>query len=134
VTPWVPFELDTHALICSPAAVGLELRPHRHFDEVRVNLVARREFFHATPAEVRRCCSRWPTITCSTTPSKPGGGVASKLRPGAQHGRVHLRRCCAPCFRPAARATLDDDDNDEAASWPTGQAAGVLMARRLDRM
>jgi hypothetical protein len=50
----VPFTFDTHALIFSPDAVGLELRLHHHFAAVRVNLVnARREFFHATPAQVR---------------------------------------------------------------------------------
>ncbi|MBB5134758.1 hypothetical protein HNP84_004492 [Thermocatellispora tengchongensis] len=50
----VPFKFDTHALIFSDDAVGLEARLHAALSERRVNKVnLRREFFHATPAEVR---------------------------------------------------------------------------------
>lgn len=50
----VPFRFDVHALIFSNDAVGLEAELHRGLDEKRVNLVnQRREFFYASPAEVR---------------------------------------------------------------------------------
>ncbi|MBB4916415.1 hypothetical protein FHS44_003503 [Streptosporangium saharense] len=50
----VPFRFDTHALIFSDDAVGLEGRLHAALNDRRVNRVnPRREFFRATPAEVR---------------------------------------------------------------------------------
>lgn len=50
----VPFRFDTHALIFSEDAVGLEARLHAELNDRRLNKVnLRREFFHATPAEVR---------------------------------------------------------------------------------
>ncbi|MEW9533625.1 DUF4041 domain-containing protein [Microbispora sp. NPDC049125] len=50
----VPFRFDTHALIFSEDAVSLEGRLHDELSERRVNRVnLRREFFRATPAEVR---------------------------------------------------------------------------------
>ncbi|TDC04080.1 DUF4041 domain-containing protein [Nonomuraea longispora] len=50
----VPFGFDTHALVFSEDAVGLEARLHAALDERRLNKVnLRRGFFRATPAEVR---------------------------------------------------------------------------------
>jgi septal ring factor EnvC (AmiA/AmiB activator) len=50
----VPFRYDVHAMVFSDDAVGLETHLHRHFADRKLNLVnARREFFRATPAEVR---------------------------------------------------------------------------------
>lgn len=50
----VPFKFDTHALFFSEDAVALENALHQKFAEKRVNMVnLRREFFYATPAEVR---------------------------------------------------------------------------------
>ncbi|MFI6921963.1 DUF4041 domain-containing protein [Nonomuraea spiralis] len=50
----VPFRFDTHALIFSDDAVGLESRLHAELNDRRLNKVnLRREFFRATPAEVR---------------------------------------------------------------------------------
>lgn len=50
----VPFRFDYHALIFSADAVSLETSLHNSFADRRVNLVnMRREFFYATPAEVR---------------------------------------------------------------------------------
>lgn len=50
----VPFRFDTHALVFSEDAVGLEHRLHQELAEHRVNRVnIQREFFYATPAEVR---------------------------------------------------------------------------------
>lgn len=50
----VPFLYDTHALFFSEDAVTLENELHKAFADRRVNHVnARREFFFATPAEVR---------------------------------------------------------------------------------
>ena len=55
----VPFRFDVHALIFSEDAVGLERSLHREFDPRRVNQVNhRREFFRATPAEVRDALAR----------------------------------------------------------------------------
>jgi hypothetical protein len=50
----VPFRYDIHALIFSDDAVSLETRLHQAFQDRRVNMVnLRREFFYATPTEVR---------------------------------------------------------------------------------
>jgi hypothetical protein len=50
----VPFRFDTHALIFSEDAVGLEAKLHAALDKQRVNKVnIRREFFYADPAQVR---------------------------------------------------------------------------------
>ncbi|WP_412517135.1 DUF4041 domain-containing protein [Actinomadura madurae] len=55
----VPFRFDVHALIFSEDAVGLEGRLHQEFAEKRVNQVnLRREFFYATPGEVRGVLKR----------------------------------------------------------------------------
>lgn len=50
----VPFGYDVHALFFSDDAVGVEHALHQTFADRRVNLVnPRREFFYATPVEVR---------------------------------------------------------------------------------
>jgi hypothetical protein len=50
----VPFRFDVHGFVFSDDAVGLEADLHDAFDHCRVNAVnARREFFRATPLEVR---------------------------------------------------------------------------------
>jgi hypothetical protein len=50
----VPFRYDTHALFFSNDAVGIESKLHDRFGDRRVNRVNnRREFFNATPAEVK---------------------------------------------------------------------------------
>ena len=50
----VPFQYGVHALFFSNDAQGLEAALHEKFDKKRVNLAnRRREFFFATPAEVR---------------------------------------------------------------------------------
>ena len=50
----VPFRFDTHALIFSEDAVGLETKLHQALADRRVNQVnLRREFFYATPHEVK---------------------------------------------------------------------------------
>ncbi|TDQ52250.1 DUF4041 domain-containing protein [Actinorugispora endophytica] len=50
----VPFNFDVHAIHFSDDAVGVEAEMHRRLADKRVNRVNhRREFFHATPAEVR---------------------------------------------------------------------------------
>ncbi|MFE3852402.1 DUF4041 domain-containing protein [Streptomyces griseorubiginosus] len=56
----VPFRFDVHALIFSKDAVGLETELHRQFGSRRVNQVNnRKEFFYATPAEVRDALRRF---------------------------------------------------------------------------
>lgn len=50
----VPFRFDTHTLFFSEDAVTLEAELHRHFAARALNRAnARKEFFFATPAEVR---------------------------------------------------------------------------------
>ncbi|WP_254125019.1 DUF4041 domain-containing protein [Amycolatopsis sp. CA-230715] len=50
----VPFRFDVHALIFSKDAVALETALHQRLGHKRVNRVnQRREFFYATPAEVK---------------------------------------------------------------------------------
>lgn len=51
----VPFRFDVHAIIFSDDAVGLETQLHHMFAHRQLNLVnARREFFYATPLEVKQ--------------------------------------------------------------------------------
>jgi hypothetical protein len=50
----VPFRFDVHALHFSADAFGIEAELHRRFDDRRVNRVnGRKEFFYATPLEVK---------------------------------------------------------------------------------
>jgi hypothetical protein len=50
----VPFRYDTHALVFSQDAVGLETQMHNRLADRRVNRVnKRREFFYITPAEAK---------------------------------------------------------------------------------
>lgn len=50
----VPFNFDIHALFFSKDAVGIETEMHERLTKVRVNIVnQRREFFRATPLEVK---------------------------------------------------------------------------------
>jgi hypothetical protein len=50
----VPFRFDIHALFFSEDAVSLENELHQHFADRALNLAnPRKEFFFATPAEVR---------------------------------------------------------------------------------
>ncbi|MEU4341489.1 DUF4041 domain-containing protein [Nocardia sp. NPDC023852] len=50
----VPFKYDVHAMFFDDDAVGIEDEMHRRLADKRVNRVNnRREFFYATPAEVR---------------------------------------------------------------------------------
>jgi hypothetical protein len=55
----VPFGFDVHGFLFSDDAVGLESDLHDAFAHCRVNAVnARREFFYATPVEVRQVLVR----------------------------------------------------------------------------
>ena len=50
----VPFNFDVHALFFSKDALGIEAAMHGRLEKLRVNLVnRRREFFRATPLEVK---------------------------------------------------------------------------------
>jgi len=50
----VPFNFDVHALFFSKDAVGIETAMHERLENRRVNIVnPRREFFRATPLEVK---------------------------------------------------------------------------------
>jgi hypothetical protein len=51
----VPFNFDVHALFFSKDAVGIEADMHRRLADRRVNIVnLRREFFRATPQDVKK--------------------------------------------------------------------------------
>jgi hypothetical protein len=51
----VPFNFDIHALFFSKDAFGIETAMHERLAAARVNMVnRRREFFRATPIEVKR--------------------------------------------------------------------------------
>ncbi len=91
----VPFRFDVHALFFSDDAIALESELHKAFADRRVNFVnERREFFFATPAEVRAILaekvggllefteapealeyfqsrSQWPEAGSSTSPVVP---------------------------------------------------------------
>jgi hypothetical protein len=55
----VPFRFDTHAMIFSEDAVGLETRLHTELADRKVNRInTQREFFYATPGEVRAILER----------------------------------------------------------------------------
>lgn len=55
----VPFRYDVHAIVFSDDAVTLEQRLHHDLAPSRVNLVnLRREFFYATPSQVRELLER----------------------------------------------------------------------------
>lgn len=55
----VPFRFDVHALVFSDDAVSLETTLHHEFTASRLNRVnMRREFFRATPTEVRNALDR----------------------------------------------------------------------------
>jgi hypothetical protein len=55
----VPFRFDTHAMIFSEDAVGLETRLHAELADRKVNMInTRREFFYTTPAHVRAILER----------------------------------------------------------------------------
>lgn len=60
----VPFLYDIHVLFFSDDASALEAKLHREFEDRRVNKVnLRREFFYATPAEVRETVKRLVGVT-----------------------------------------------------------------------
>lgn len=60
----VPFLYDVHVLFFSEDAAALEAQLHREFESRRVNKVnLRREFFYASPAEVREAVTRLVGVT-----------------------------------------------------------------------
>lgn len=60
----VPFLYDVHVLFFSEDAAALEAQLHREFESKRVNKVnLRREFFYATPAEVKEVVRRLVGVT-----------------------------------------------------------------------
>lgn len=60
----VPFLYDIHVLFFSEDAAALEAQLHREFESQRVNKVnLRREFFYASPSEVREAVKRLVGVT-----------------------------------------------------------------------
>jgi len=96
----VPFRFDVHALFFSEDAVALENELHKHFADRAVNQAnPRKEFFFATPAEVRevlrekvgnlleftehadateflQSVGAWPDLPTTPGPAKPSSGGA----------------------------------------------------------
>ncbi|GAA1761146.1 hypothetical protein GCM10009712_07190 [Pseudarthrobacter sulfonivorans] len=74
----VPFLYDIHVLFFSDDASGLESQLHREFEDRRVNRInLRREFFYATPHEVREAVRR---IVGATTLEFKEEAEASEFR------------------------------------------------------
>lgn len=69
----VPFPFDVHAVYFSDDAVTLENQLHKEFGAARLNHAnTRREFFFATPEQVRRVLAKKSaTSSTTTTPPKP---------------------------------------------------------------
>ncbi|MEU6408288.1 GIY-YIG nuclease family protein [Microbispora sp. NPDC046933] len=93
----VPFEFDTHALIFSEDAVSLESRLHDELRERRVNKAnARREFFYATPAEVRDLLEKIAGQRLLEYRDVPealnGGSGPTALRPQSEARRAGVSR------------------------------------------
>jgi hypothetical protein len=106
----VPFRFDVHALYFSQDAVTLESELHEHFSDRRVNWInARREFFFATPAEVRAALAEkvgnllefrehaesteylqsahyWPAVVQSPGPTRPSALYRDDPRPPVKLG------------------------------------------------
>ena len=102
----VPFRFDTHALFFSEDAVALETALHQRLSRKRVNLVnPRREFFYATPAQVRISCSGWATTTSwsTTTPPRLSSGEPPILVDAVLPARRNrtCSRTSRPCCRPS---------------------------------
>lgn len=89
----VPFRYDMHAIHFSEDAVALEHELHKTFADRRVNLInERREFFFATPAEVREVLleKTGGLLEYTETPEAPEYFQSVKHWPG-QTRRTDLR-------------------------------------------
>ncbi|MFY0409399.1 DUF4041 domain-containing protein [Solicola sp. PLA-1-18] len=86
----VPFNFDVHAIHFSNDAVGVEAELHRRLAAQRVNRVNhRREFFYATPAEVRDLLAqvtgnRWSTPTPPRPLNTTSRPTPTLVRPQSQ--------------------------------------------------
>jgi len=124
----VPFRFDTHALIFAEDAVGLEARLHRELADRRVNQVnTRREFFYASPTEVRAVLSHiagsdlllefneiaealeWRASGAHLIPTQPPAGGES-VTPAARQ----LLAEKAQRGLPVSLSSADEDDVEDA--------------------
>lgn len=115
----VPFRFDLHALFFSDDAIGIENALHREFADRRVNLVNNhREFFYASPAEVKVALLRLrgDILSFFDTPEALEWHQSEKER------RTRSGAPPAPLLTPAAstattnesRASFDEDFVGEA--------------------
>ena len=95
----VPFRFDTHALVFSDDAVGLETRLHHEFADRRVNLVnVRREFFRASPAEVRDVLARHQSLNHPMDRRARSTRMAAKRNSTPRPCHQCSRQARIPCF------------------------------------
>lgn len=111
----VPFRFDLHILIFDDDAVGLETALHREFAAQRVNIVnARREFFYATPQEVRDALHR----LCGSVLQYVETPEALEWRQSE-----NIRRGLPPTINAdSASAPVDDFDEDDDGDDDDGPA------------
>lgn len=112
----VPFRFDLHLLIFDDDAVGLETALHHEFVARRVNMVnARREFFHATPQEVRAALHRLRGSVLQYTE------IPEALE-WRQSENVRRGQPVAVAIGPLAADFGDSDDDDDDGGDDDGAA------------
>ena len=108
----VPFGFDVHALFFSDDAVTLEADLHRRFASRRVNRInTRREFFYATPAQVRDALSQIAGNLLEFTDEPE----AEQYRLSLQMAAEEARKTTPPqeeAEAPVADRTEQDPDED----------------------
>ena len=108
----VPFGFDVHALFFSDDAVTLEADLHRRFADKRVNRInTRREFFYATPAQVRDALSQIAGNLLEFTDEPE----AEQYRLSLQMAAEEARKTTPPqeeAEAPVADRTEQDPDED----------------------
>lgn len=118
----VPFRFDTHALVFSDDAVGLEHRLHQELADRRVNRInTHREFFYATAAEVREVLARVgsPDLLLEFTETAEAlEWRASGARPATAPGRV-------PADAADAADAVGADPGPDPGSAQDGDPGGV---------
>jgi hypothetical protein len=107
----VPFRFDCHALFFSEDAVTLENKLHVNFADRRVNLVnMRREFFYATPREVREALVAFGDHHILQFTEEP---EALEWRASDPERRADLALQAAAAAQAGTDGDLSDDGADE---------------------
>jgi hypothetical protein len=112
----VPFRFDVHALVFSEDAVTLETELHRRLSHKRVNLVnTRREFFYATPAEVKEqllAIRDAHVLQYTDTPEAVEWRASEPSRRGAGEVAVPVGAQALPAIALHADGDLSDDGGE----------------------